>query len=86
MKKSAERKEIEAVIDSYDSSEYDTEAMRTDAENNNFSPDRADEYRHTEIVANDIVNGQFKQARDHCTRFGLIYEQQMIANGRDPWK
>ena len=86
MKKSAERKEIEAVINSYDSSEYDTEAMRMDAENNNFSPDRADEYRHTEIVANDIANGQFKQARDHCACFGLIYEQQMVANGRDPWK
>lgn len=75
-----------ALIDSFDESEYDTDAMRTDAANGNFSPDDAKEYRHEAIVAASIANGQFKQARQQCSRYGLIYEEQMIANGRDPWK
>ena len=74
------------LIETFDADQYDVEAMKTDDAHNNFSPERADEYRHAEIVATDIANGQFKQARDHCARFGLIYEQEMIANGRDPWK
>jgi len=80
------RENFNETIDNYDSSDYDTEAMRTDASNGNFSPERAEEYRHEHIVAESIGNGQFKQAREQCQRYGLIYEQQMIANGRDPWK
>jgi len=80
------RENFDELIETYDSSTYDTEAMRTDASNGNFSPERAEEYRHEHIVAESIGNGQFKQAREQCQRYGLIYEQQMIANGRDPWK
>ena len=80
------REDFTELIDSYDSSAYDTEAMRFDASNNNFSPDRAEEYRYTYIVAESIANGQFKQARQQCQQYGLIYEQQMVANGQDPWK
>lgn len=80
------RENFDELIETYDSSTYDTEAMRTDASNGNFSPERAEEYRHEHIVSESIGNGQFKQAREQCQRYGLIYEQQMIANGRDPWK
>lgn len=82
----ARAQEHEEVIAKYDEDTYDTDAMRTDADNGNFSPDRAEEYRHTEIVAASIVNGQLSQARQQCSRYGLIYEEQMSANGRDPWK
>lgn len=80
------RENFDRLIEKYDSDAYDTEAMQTDARNGNFSPERAEEYRHEYIVAESIGNGQFEQAREQCSRYGLIYEEQMIANGRNPWK
>ena len=74
----AKNQDHAALIDSYDESEYDTDAMRTDAANGNFSPDDAEEYRHEAIVAASIVNGQFKQAREQCARFGLKYEDAAV--------
>ena len=74
----ARAQEHEEVIAKYDESEYDTDAMRTDAANGNFSPDEAEEYRHEAIVAASIVNGQFKQAREQCARFGLKYEDAAV--------
>ncbi len=61
-------------IQEYDSSEYDTEAMEIDERNGNFSPERAEEYRHENIVQNSFINGQFTQARQQCRSFGLNYE------------
>jgi len=80
------REDFTDLIDTFDPDTYDTEAMRFDASNNNFSPDRAEEYQHTYIVAESIANGQFKQAREQCQRYGLNYEEQAVANGHNPWK
>lgn len=61
-------------IQDYDSDQYDTEAMKIDHRNGNFSPDQAEEYRHENIVRASLVNGQFAQARRQCAEYGLNYE------------
>ena len=63
-------------IDAFDSSFYDTEAMRIDAQNGNFELERAEEYRHEAIVQASIINGQFTQAKNQCAKFGLNYDEQ----------
>lgn len=63
-------------IEAFDSDHYDTEAMHLDDRHGNFSPDRAEEYRHETTVAASLANGQFTQAREQCARFGLDYQQQ----------
>lgn len=73
------------LIAGFDSSSYDTEAMRIDDRNGNFSPDRADEYRHEAIVAASLINGNFTQARRQCAEYGLDYAQQRHAAGLNPW-
>lgn len=72
-------------IAGFDPDEYDTEAMRIDDRNGNFSPDRAEEYRHGSIVAASLLNGQFSQARRQCAEYGLDYAQQRNAAGLNPW-
>ncbi len=72
-------------IAGYDSSDYDIEAMRTDARHGNFSPERAEDYRHTAIVAASLMNGQFTQARQQCRSYGLDYAEQRAAAGLNPW-
>lgn len=74
------------VIAHYSDEHYDTDAMRTDDAHGNFSPERAEEYRTEYIVQESIANGQFRQARQQCLQYGLIYEQQMVIAGLDPWK
>lgn len=74
-----------SLIAGFDSSDYDTEAMRIDDRNGNFSPDRAEEYRHEAIVAASLLNGQFTQAKKQCVEFGLDYAQQRHAEGLNPW-
>lgn len=61
-----------------DSSEYDTEAMRIDNRNGNFTPDRVEDYRHENIVRESLINGQFTQARQQCQSFGLNYEVELM--------
>lgn len=61
-------------FDAYDSDEYDVEAMKIDASNGNFNEADAENYRHENIVRASFVNGQFTQARQQCTSYGLNYE------------
>lgn len=65
-------------LSSYDSDEYDTEAMAIDQRNGNFSPDRAEDYRHENIVRTSLVNGQFNQAKQQCHKYGLNYETELL--------
>lgn len=74
-----------AFIAGLDSSDYDTGAMQTDDRHGNFSPDRAEEYRHTAIVAASLINGQFTQARQQCNAYGLDYAEQRAAAGLNPF-
>ena len=64
--------------DEYDSSDYDTEAMRIDQRHGNFSPERAEDYRHENIVRASLINGQFTQARQQCASYGLTYELELF--------
>lgn len=73
------------LIGSFDSSDYDTEAMRLDDRFGNFSPENAEDYRHTAIVAASLLNGQFAQAREQCGRYGLDYAEQRHLSGLNPW-
>ena len=65
-------------LSAFDSSDYDTEAMRIDARNGNFSPDNAEDYRQENIVRASLVNGQFSQARRQCASYGLNYEVERL--------
>ena len=85
MKTNNAHKELFAIIDRYDSDTYDTEAMRTDAKNNNFSPERAEDYAHTNIVAESLMNGQFAQAKRQCAEYGLDYKEEQHKAGLNPW-
>jgi hypothetical protein len=67
----------EPDLSAFDSSEYDTEAMRMDASHGNFSPDRAEDYRHENIVRASLENGQFIQAKTQCAEFGLDYDTEL---------
>lgn len=71
------RPDYSAEIAEFDSAEYDVEAMKIDARNGNFSPDRAEDYRHENIVAASLMNGQFTQAKSQCAEFGLNYEIEL---------
>jgi hypothetical protein len=73
----SEQRQIMEAIEAFDSSEYDVEAMKMDARHNNFSLDRAEDYRHTAIVHASLVNGQFEQARKQCVEYGLTYEVEL---------
>ena len=65
-------------LSAYDSGDYDTEAMEIDARHGNFSPDRAEDYRHENIVRASLVNGQFTQARQQCASYGLAYGEELL--------
>jgi hypothetical protein len=80
------REDFTELIDTYDESRYDTEAMHMDARHGNFSPDEAWRYKHENIVAESMTNGQWSQARKQCEAYGLTYEEQAVANGHNPWK
>lgn len=68
--------------DEYDSDSYDVEAMKTDFANGNFETDSADDYLHANIVQASLQNGQFKQAQEQCSRFGLDYREELsLFNG-----
>lgn len=73
-----------AFIEGFDSSDYDTKVMRIDARNGNFSPERAEEYRHENIVQASILNGQHSQARRQCAAYGLDYGTQRRALEASP--
>jgi len=63
-------------IEAFDSDHYDTEAMRIDARNGNFSLECSEEYRNESIVQASIINGQFSQARKQCATYRLDYDEQ----------
>ncbi len=73
-----------AFIDGLDSDHYDKEAMHIDDRHGNFSPDRAEDYRHEAIVAASLLNGQFRQAHGQCSRYGLDYAEQRHLAGINP--
>jgi len=65
---------IDDLISSLDSSDYDIESLLIDFENDNFEiGDDIEEYRTESIVQRSIDNGQFKQARNQCSTYGLDY-------------
>lgn len=66
------------ITDRYDSDYYDTEAMLIDLRNRNFSEDRAEDYRHENIVHASLNNGQFTQAKQQCASYGLNYEVELL--------
>lgn len=93
----AEKKEIEAAAELAELAEliekidelpdnYEREDMKTDARNNNLSLEQFDErfpeYEHAAIVRLSITNGQHKQARKQCERYGLHYEHFVRVNRR----
>ncbi len=64
-------------IEDIDSSEYDTDAIRSDERHGNFSPENIEDYRHENIVQASLINGQFTQARKQCASYGLNYEVEL---------
>jgi len=40
--------------------------------------DQVQEYRKEYIVQESLVNGQFTQAREQCSEFGLKYEDELF--------
>lgn len=68
-------------IEKCDARCYDTEAMLIDESNGNFSQEEAECYLHTNIVTASIINGQFKQAKEQCIRYGLHYNSMRRAAG-----
>jgi len=64
-------------VDELDSDEYDVEGIRMDMRNNNFTPDRLEEYTFENQVLASLVNGQFTQARNQCDKAGLNYELEL---------
>jgi hypothetical protein len=74
----ADEDELEAWIAQFDSDEYDVEAMKTDIATNNLQigrDDHTDKYRHENIIAESITNGNFTQAKEQCTRYGYDYDE-----------
>ena len=67
------------MIARYNDEHYDTDAMKFDDANGNFSPEDAEDYRHENIVQASILNGQHRQARQQCLRYGLDYYEQARA-------
>lgn len=60
--------------DTYDSRDYDVEAMKIDHSNGNFDADNSGDYLWTGIIAESLSNGQFEQAKDQCAHNGFDYE------------
>lgn len=58
-------------IDLIDDCVFDVEMLKTDIHNN--SAGELEAYRHTNIVLNSLINGQFKQAKQQCSDYGLNY-------------
>jgi hypothetical protein len=62
-----------------DDGDHDIEAIRVDFSNGNIEidaqPERVDEYRHENIIRASIVNGNFTQAKEQCTRYGYDYDE-----------
>lgn len=75
----------EDQIAEFDSDEYDTEAMRIDDRNGNFSPEDVSDYLQTNIVLASLANGQFKQAEKQCASYGLHYPAMRRSAGLDPF-
>jgi hypothetical protein len=76
--------ELEAWIAQFDSDEYDVEAMKIDIANNNLEigrDDQTDKYRHENIIAESITNGNFTQAKEQCTRYGYDYDEMRRIHG-----
>ena len=69
-------------VDELDSDKYDVEGIRTDMWNNNFTPDRLEEYTFENQMKASLVNGQFTQARNQCDSVGLNYELELCKFNR----
>lgn len=61
----------------WDEPNYDVQGMLSDYASNNFQQDDAERYRHTNLVQESFVNGQFKQAREMCGRYALLYDLEL---------
>jgi hypothetical protein len=57
----------------YPDTDYDTDLLIGDCQNGNV-PEDVTSYLYTEIVRASMVNGQWKQAREQCKRYGLDFE------------
>lgn len=69
-------------VDGLDYDKYDVEGIRTDMWNNNFTPDRLEEYTFENQMKASLVNGQFTQARNKCDSAGLNYELELYKFNR----
>lgn len=57
--------------DQWDSDEYDVEQMQFDYGNGNFSEDDVEDYLCENIIRASVENGQIKQAKAQCVKYGL---------------
>lgn len=72
--------EINDWLESIDDGDHDIEAMRIDIANNNLNTgddEKAEEYRHENIVKASIVNGNHTQAKEQCVKYGLDYNEMV---------
>lgn len=68
-------------LNALDSDIYNVEDLVFDIKNRNFDGD-TEAYRYVEIAKMSCVNGQIKQAREQCKRFGLDFRTIYRAAGR----
>ena len=62
---------IEELIDSL-SDMYDKDALEFDMSNNNYTLNTTvQDYYKPQIVANSVINGQFKQAKEQIRQYDL---------------
>ncbi len=54
---------------------HDVDGFAFDRSNNNATEEDFEDYRHDNIVRQSIVNGQFKQAKQQATDYGLDYSE-----------
>jgi len=74
--------ELEDWLDGFD--DYDTDAMRVDIANNNLTVGddaAADRYKHENIIAESIINGNFSQAEEQCIKFGYDCDEMRRLHG-----
>jgi hypothetical protein len=73
-----DKEKFEAFINSFDSSEYDTDNALFDLSNGNFAQcdvdDNLNQYEHGNIVDTSMLNGQWRQAATQAEKYGLNFD------------
>jgi hypothetical protein len=76
--------QLDDWLDTFDDSDYDISAMRSDVSTNNLETgddSRAEEYKHENIIRASIVNGNFTQAKEQCIRYGYDFDEMRRLHG-----